>query len=103
MCGSLAGGTTWAGQAECVSQNPGYYNIQAQDLGIWHVPNKSPLQHWRNSSLLRYHTNTGFFQRLGHNLDSTRHMALLDGGGFLSVETEEVTKAGHVVLWSVFP
>ena len=49
-------------------QNPGYYDIQAQDLGIWHVPNKSPLQHWRNSSLLRYHTNTGFFWRLGHNL-----------------------------------
>ena len=36
-------------------------------------------------------------------MDSTRHMALLDGGGFLSVETEEVTKAGHVVLWSVLP
>ncbi|XP_055258120.1 intelectin-1-like isoform X2 [Moschus berezovskii] len=49
-------------------KNPGYYDIQAQDLGIWHVPNKSPLQHWRNSSLLRYHTNTGFFRRLGHNL-----------------------------------
>ncbi|XP_043307463.1 intelectin-1a-like [Cervus canadensis] len=49
-------------------KNPGYYDIQAQDLGIWHVPNKSPLQHWRNSSLLRYHTDTGFFQRLGHNL-----------------------------------
>ena len=49
-------------------QNPGYYDIQARDLGIWHVPNKSPLHHWRNSSLLRYHTNTGFFQSLGHNL-----------------------------------
>ncbi|XP_040091315.1 intelectin-2-like [Oryx dammah] len=49
-------------------KNPGYYDIQAQDLGIWHVPNKSPLQHWRNSSLLRYHTNTGFFQSLGHNM-----------------------------------
>ena len=47
-------------------QNPGYYDIQAQDLGIWHVPNKSPLQQWRKSSLLRYHTNTGFFQSLGH-------------------------------------
>ncbi|XP_004448444.1 intelectin-2-like [Dasypus novemcinctus] len=49
-------------------KNPGYYDIQALDLGIWHVPNKSPLQLWRNSSLLRYHTNTGFFQNLGHNL-----------------------------------
>ncbi|XP_021565104.1 intelectin-1-like, partial [Carlito syrichta] len=49
-------------------KNPGYYDIQAEDLGIWHVPNRTPLQQWRNSSLLRYHTNTGFFQRLGHNL-----------------------------------
>ncbi|KAB0360604.1 hypothetical protein FD754_004760 [Muntiacus muntjak] len=49
-------------------KNPGYYDIQAQDLGIWHVPNKSPLQYWRNSSLLRYHANTDFFRRLGQNL-----------------------------------
>ncbi|XP_049566199.1 intelectin-1 [Orcinus orca] len=48
--------------------NPGYYDIQAQDLGMWHVPNKRPLQHWRNSSLLRYRTNTSFFPNLGHNL-----------------------------------
>ncbi|XP_019789582.1 intelectin-1 [Tursiops truncatus] len=47
--------------------NPGYYDIQAQDLGMWHVPNKRPLQHWRNSSLLRYRTNTSFFPNLGHN------------------------------------
>nr|XP_012311735.1 intelectin-1-like [Aotus nancymaae] len=26
------------------------------------------MQRWRNSSLLRYHTNTSFFQSLGHNL-----------------------------------
>ncbi|OWK05212.1 ITLN2 [Cervus elaphus hippelaphus] len=49
-------------------RNPGYYDIQAQDLGIWHVPNRSPLQQWRNSSLVRYHTDTGFFRRLGQNL-----------------------------------
>uniref|UniRef100_A0A2K6UKU4 Intelectin 2 n=2 Tax=Saimiri boliviensis TaxID=27679 RepID=A0A2K6UKU4_SAIBB len=49
-------------------KNPGYYDIQAKDLGIWHVPNKSPMQHWRNRALLRYRTNTGFFQSLGHNL-----------------------------------
>ena len=58
----------WWGWVCVPLQNPGYYDIQAQDLGIWHVPNNSPLQHWRNSSLLRYHTNTGFFRRLGHNL-----------------------------------
>ncbi|TKC35178.1 hypothetical protein EI555_009174 [Monodon monoceros] len=53
----------------CVAlQSPGYYDIQAQDLGMWHVPKKRPLQHWRNSSLLRYRTNTSFFPNLGHNL-----------------------------------
>ncbi|XP_010832000.1 PREDICTED: intelectin-1-like [Bison bison bison] len=61
--------------------NPGYYDIQAQDLGIWHVPNKSPLQHWRNSSLLRYHTNSGFFCRLGHNLFGL-YQHCIGGGGF---------------------
>ncbi|XP_071474887.1 intelectin-1a-like [Marmota flaviventris] len=49
-------------------KNPGYYDIQAADLGIWHVPNKSPMENWRNSSLLRYRTTTGFFQHLEHNL-----------------------------------
>ncbi|XP_007472158.1 PREDICTED: LOW QUALITY PROTEIN: intelectin 1 (galactofuranose binding) [Lipotes vexillifer] len=49
-------------------ENTGYYDIQAQDLGMWHVPKKRPLQHWRNSSLLRYRTNTSFFPNLGHNL-----------------------------------
>ncbi|XP_076717945.1 intelectin-2-like isoform X1 [Callospermophilus lateralis] len=49
-------------------KNPGYYDIQAADLGIWHVPNKSPMKNWRNSSLLRYRTTTGFFKHLGHNL-----------------------------------
>ncbi|KAI4548760.1 hypothetical protein MG293_001090 [Ovis ammon polii] len=45
-------------------QNPGYYDIQAQDLGIWHVPNKSPLQHWRNSSLLRFSLGRGLIGRI---------------------------------------
>nr|XP_006990665.2 intelectin-1a-like [Peromyscus maniculatus bairdii] len=49
-------------------KNPGYFDIQAENLGIWHVPNKSPLHNWRNSSLLRYHTFSGFLQHLGHNL-----------------------------------
>ncbi|GAB1285708.1 Intelectin-1a [Apodemus speciosus] len=49
-------------------KNPGYFDIQAENLGIWHVPNNSPLHSWRNSSLLRYRTFTGFLQHLGHNL-----------------------------------
>ncbi|XP_077893164.1 intelectin-2-like isoform X1 [Ictidomys tridecemlineatus] len=49
-------------------KNPGYYDIQAADLSIWHVPNNSPMKNWRNSSLLRYRTTSGFFKHLGHNL-----------------------------------
>ncbi|XP_028721474.2 intelectin-1a-like [Peromyscus leucopus] len=49
-------------------KNPGYFKIQAENLGIWHVPNKSPLKNWRDSSLLRYRTFTGFLQDMGHNL-----------------------------------
>ncbi|XP_057626434.1 intelectin-1a-like [Chionomys nivalis] len=49
-------------------KNPGYFDIQAENLGIWHVPNNSPLEDWRNSSLLRYRTFTGFLPYMGHNL-----------------------------------
>ncbi|XP_037066931.1 intelectin-1a-like [Peromyscus leucopus] len=49
-------------------KNPGYFDIQAENLGIWHVPNKSPLKNWKESSLLRYRTFNGFLQHLGHNL-----------------------------------
>lgn len=49
-------------------KNPGYYDIQARDLGIWHVPNDTPVHSWRGRSLLRYYTYSGFFRRLGHNL-----------------------------------
>nr|XP_015864404.2 intelectin-1a-like isoform X1 [Peromyscus maniculatus bairdii]XP_042114552.1 intelectin-1a-like isoform X1 [Peromyscus maniculatus bairdii] len=49
-------------------KNPGYFDIQAENLGIWHVPNKTPLQNWRNSSLLRYRTYCGFLQHVDNNL-----------------------------------
>ncbi|XP_041499384.1 intelectin-1a-like [Microtus oregoni] len=49
-------------------KNPGYFDIQAENLGIWHVPNNSPLKNWRNRSLLRYRTFNGFLQHMGHNL-----------------------------------
>ncbi|XP_056386167.1 intelectin-1-like isoform X2 [Hyla sarda] len=49
-------------------KNPGYYNIFAKDLGLWHVPNKTPLSKWRDTSLLRYHTDNGFFSNEGGNL-----------------------------------
>ncbi|KFO18137.1 Intelectin-1 [Fukomys damarensis] len=44
-------------------RNPGYYDIQALDLGIWHVSKNSPMENWKNRSLQRYRTETGFFQR----------------------------------------
>ncbi|XP_075208482.1 intelectin-1-like isoform X1 [Anomaloglossus baeobatrachus] len=49
-------------------KNPGYYDIAATDLGLWHVPNKTPLSKWRNSAILRYRTNNGFFSNEGGNL-----------------------------------
>ncbi|XP_056401305.1 intelectin-1a-like [Hyla sarda] len=49
-------------------KNPGYYDIRAKDVGIWQVPNKTPLHLWRNSSLLRYRTDNGFLQSHGNNL-----------------------------------
>ncbi|XP_068103127.1 intelectin-1-like [Hyperolius riggenbachi] len=41
-------------------KNPGYYDIRASDLEIWHVPNKKPVKSWREAALLRYRTNNGF-------------------------------------------
>ncbi|XP_077310333.1 intelectin-1-like [Lithobates pipiens] len=49
-------------------KNPGYYDITAKDLSLWHVPNNTPLSQWRNSSLLRYRTDNGFFNQEGGNL-----------------------------------
>ncbi|KAG8435229.1 hypothetical protein GDO86_013251, partial [Hymenochirus boettgeri] len=49
-------------------KNPGYYSIQAKDVALWHVPNKTPMVNWTSSSLLRYHTETGFLSSFGGNL-----------------------------------
>ncbi|XP_043391391.1 intelectin-1-like isoform X2 [Chelonia mydas] len=49
-------------------KNPGYYDLQSQDLSVWHVTNKTPLKEWKNSSILRYHTETGFLSSEGGNL-----------------------------------
>ncbi|KAG9485015.1 hypothetical protein GDO78_008237, partial [Eleutherodactylus coqui] len=48
--------------------NPGYYDIVAKDLGLWHVPNKRPMSKWRDTALLRYRTDNGFFSEEGGNL-----------------------------------
>lgn len=49
-------------------QNPGYYDLQAKDLAIWHVPNNSPVKKWQETAILRYHTETGFLAVEGGNL-----------------------------------
>ncbi|XP_069835201.1 intelectin-1-like [Dendropsophus ebraccatus] len=49
-------------------KNPGYFDITAKDLSLWHVPNNTPLPEWRNASLLRYRTTNGFFKDEGDNL-----------------------------------
>ncbi|KAG8453377.1 hypothetical protein GDO86_000127 [Hymenochirus boettgeri] len=51
-------------------KNQGYFDIQASDLGIWHVPNKTPLNLWRNSSLQRFRTNNSILNQQGGNLFS---------------------------------
>ncbi|XP_039215893.1 intelectin-like protein [Crotalus tigris] len=49
-------------------KNPGYYDLSARDVSIWHVPNNSPIKRWRDVSFLRYHTETGFLAGEGGNL-----------------------------------
>ncbi|XP_071985393.1 intelectin-1-like [Engystomops pustulosus] len=49
-------------------KNPGYYDIVAKDLGLWHVPNITPLSKWRDVAILRYRTDKGFLSEEGGNL-----------------------------------
>ncbi|XP_075036691.1 intelectin-1-like isoform X2 [Mixophyes fleayi] len=49
-------------------KNPGYYDIYANDVGIWHVPNMTPVPNWRDAALLRYRTDNGFLSAEGGNL-----------------------------------
>ena len=51
-----------------LSQNPGYYDIMAEDMSVWHVPNRAQLQTWRITSILRYHTEAKFLAQYGGNL-----------------------------------
>ncbi|XP_043914963.1 intelectin-1a-like [Protopterus annectens] len=49
-------------------KNPGYFDIEAEDISIWHVPNNTPLKKWRLDAILQYHTETKFFPKYGGNL-----------------------------------
>ncbi|XP_067834768.1 intelectin-1b-like [Heptranchias perlo] len=49
-------------------KNPGYFHISAADVSVWHVPNNRPLESWRRSAILRYHTDNHFLHQYGGNL-----------------------------------
>ncbi|KAM6972625.1 intelectin-like [Aplochiton taeniatus] len=49
-------------------KNPGYFDIEAQDVSVWHVPNNSPTAEWRSAAILRYHTEEKFLTSKGGNL-----------------------------------
>ncbi|XP_066515798.1 intelectin-like [Hoplias malabaricus] len=49
-------------------KNPGYYDIVAQDVSVWHVPNNVQFQHWSTASILHYHTDNRFLSLHGGNL-----------------------------------
>ncbi|XP_038239354.2 LOW QUALITY PROTEIN: intelectin-1 [Dermochelys coriacea] len=57
-----------AGLRQGGQRNPDYYDLQARDLSVWHVNNKTPLKEWKNRSILRYHTETGFLSSEWGNL-----------------------------------
>ncbi|XP_027132162.1 intelectin [Larimichthys crocea] len=49
-------------------KTPGYYDIVAEDMSVWHVPNNFPLEHWNLAAILRYHTSNRFLRLYGGNL-----------------------------------
>ncbi|XP_043915594.1 intelectin-1a-like [Protopterus annectens] len=49
-------------------KNPGYFDISAMDIAVWHVPNNTPLKKWKLDAILQYHTETKFFLTHGSNL-----------------------------------
>ncbi|XP_054636399.1 intelectin-like [Dunckerocampus dactyliophorus] len=49
-------------------KNPGYYDIAAADMSVWHVPNNFPMEHWKLGAFLRYHTDNHFLHLYGGNL-----------------------------------
>uniref|UniRef100_A0A668RLP7 Fibrinogen C-terminal domain-containing protein n=1 Tax=Oreochromis aureus TaxID=47969 RepID=A0A668RLP7_OREAU len=51
-------------------KNPGYYDITAEDMSVWHIPNNLPLEFWNMeaAAVLRYHTGNRFLRLYGGNL-----------------------------------
>ncbi|XP_045903256.1 intelectin-like [Micropterus dolomieu] len=48
--------------------NPGYYDIVAEDMSVWHVPNNFPLEHRKLAAILRYYTDNRFCRLYGGKL-----------------------------------
>ncbi|KAM6972626.1 LOW QUALITY PROTEIN: intelectin-like [Aplochiton taeniatus] len=46
----------------------GIFDIAAQDISVWHVPNNLEMGEWRSDAILRYHTVQRFFLNNGGNL-----------------------------------
>ena len=49
---------------------PGYFELQANDMMIWHVPNDTPFRNFSSAAYVKYRTNNGFFSQYGGNLQS---------------------------------
>ncbi|KAL6467371.1 hypothetical protein MHYP_G00251750 [Metynnis hypsauchen] len=64
--------TVTFGSAEAATsddyKNPGYYDIVAQDVSVWHIPYNVQLKQWTSSSILAYHTENNFLRLHGGNL-----------------------------------
>uniref|UniRef100_A0A8C7IXD7 Fibrinogen C-terminal domain-containing protein n=1 Tax=Oncorhynchus kisutch TaxID=8019 RepID=A0A8C7IXD7_ONCKI len=54
-------------------KNPGYYDIEAEDMSVWHVPNNTPVNHWNLAAIMRYHTDRHFLHLYGGNLYQLFH------------------------------
>ncbi|CAI5797875.1 Fibrinogen C-terminal domain-containing protein [Podarcis lilfordi] len=69
--GNWSNNATFGSAKGCTSddyKNPGYYDLEARDLAIWHVPNNTPMKEWMDAAILRYHTENGFLAEEGGNL-----------------------------------
>ncbi|XP_043914876.1 intelectin-1a-like [Protopterus annectens] len=63
-------------------KNPGYFDISAEDIAVWHVPNNTPLNKWRSDAILQYHTESQFFPKYGNNLQGLfKKLPLVWNGG----------------------
>ncbi|KAK6307934.1 hypothetical protein J4Q44_G00212050 [Coregonus suidteri] len=71
-------------------KNPGYYDIVAEDMSVWHVPNNSPMEHWNLAAILRYHTERRFLPVKGeiciNSLSSTHTSEMLVNMGNLPLD-----------------